>query len=123
MRSYEDELEKNKFKVDYDRLNVDLTDTYTTYLKDYINKNKVEGLSFFEIEDKWFEKEILRVKMECNIRVNIIKTPMFMTNRDEFIELSPPSKTLPKYKMSSFYISQRKNMNILLQSGKPVGGK
>ena len=123
MRSYKDELVRNKFKVDYYKLNVDLTDTYTTYLIDYINKNKVEGLSFFEIEDKWFEKEILRVKMECNIGVNIIKTPMFMTNRDEFIELSPASKTLPKYKMSSFYISQRKKMNILLQNGKPVGGK
>ena len=48
---------------------------------------------------------------------------MFLTNRDEFLELSPPSKTLPKYKMASFYIAQRKKMNILLENGKPKGGK
>ena len=36
MRSYKDEPIRNKFKVDYYGLNVGLTDTYTTYLINYI---------------------------------------------------------------------------------------
>ena len=123
MRSYRDDLIKNKFNVQYHELNPGLTDSYTSYLIKFINKENIQEISFFEIEDKWFEKEILRVKNESNAEVRIIKTPMFLTNRDEFIELSPPSKTLPKYKMASFYIAQRKKMNILVENGKPLGGK
>ena len=121
MRSYRDDLIKNKFNVHYHELNPDLTDSYTSYLIKFINKENIQEISFFEIEDKWFEKEILRVKNESNAEIRIIKTPMFLTNRDEFIELSPPSKTLPKYKMASFYIAQRKKMNIMLENGKPLG--
>ena len=123
MRSYKDNLIKEKFNVHYDELNTELTDTYTSYLISFINNNKVEVVNFFEIEDKWFEKGILKIKQECDIKVNIIETPMFTTNRSEFQELSPPGKKLPKYKMASFYIAQRKKMDILLENGKPTGGK
>ena len=123
MRSYRDDLIRGKFDVDYHELNPDLTDRYIVYLINFIKEKNIKEINFFEIEDKWFEKEVLRLKKECNIKVNIIKTPMFLTNRDEFLELSPPSKTLPKYKMTSFYIAQRKKMNILLENGKPKGGK
>ncbi len=123
MRSYKDDLIRNKFNVHYHELNTDLTDTYTSYLINFINKKNIKEINFFEIEDKWFEKEMLRLKKECGIKINIIKTPMFITNREEFLELSPPSKTLPKYKMASFYIAQRKKMDILLENGKPKGGK
>ena len=107
MRSYKDDLIRNKFDVHYHKLNPDLTDTYTSYLINFITEKNIEELNFFEIEDKWFEKEILGLKKDCEVKINIIKTPMFITNRDEFLELSPPSKTLPKYKMTSFYIAQR----------------
>ena len=123
MRSYKDDLIRNNFDVHYHKLNPDLTDTYTSYLYDFITEKNIEELNFFEIEDKWFEKEILGLKNDCDVKINIIKTPMFITNRDEFLALSPPSKTLPKYKMASFYIAQRKKMNILLENGKPKGGK
>ena len=77
MRSYKDNLISSKIDVHYHELNPDLTDTYITYLIKFINEKKIQEISLFEIEDKWFEKEVLRLKKECNIKVNIIKTPMF----------------------------------------------
>ena len=123
MRSYRDDLTRSKFDVHYHKLKIELTGTYISYLIKFINEKNIKEVNFFEIEDKWFEKEMFRLKKESNVKINIIKTPMFITNRDEFPVLSPPSKTLPKYKMASFYIAQRKKMNILLENGKPKGGK
>ena len=65
MRSYKDDLIRNKFDVHYHKLNPDLTDTYTSYLINFITEKNIEELNFFEIEDKWFEKEILGLKKDC----------------------------------------------------------
>ena len=77
---------------------------------------------FFEIEDKWFEEDINRLN-NSKIKVKYVKTPMFLTDRNEFIRLSPPGLKLPKYKMANFYIAQRKKMDILIENCKPIGGK
>ena len=47
---------------------------------------------------------------------------MFLTNRDEFISMCPKTSK-PTYKMTNFYINQRKKLNILMDNGKPAGGK
>ena len=109
MRSYRDELEKNNLNVHYEELNRYNSESYIVYLVKFLNKNKVKHIDIFEIEDKWFEKKIVKMNNEFN--VNIIKSPMFLTTRDEFSILSPPGKKLPKHKMASFYIAQRKNIS------------
>ena len=122
MRSYRDELISKKFVVHYEELNPDITDSYRDMLNRYLQKNKIQEISFFEIEDKWFESDIKKLKKD-NIVVNFIESPMFLTNRADFRKLSPPSLKLPKYKMASFYIEQRRKLNILIEDGKPSGGK
>ena len=57
MRSYADELKKNKFKVNYIDLNKDFKISYEKKLENFIKKNKYEELISFEIEDKFFEKK------------------------------------------------------------------
>jgi deoxyribodipyrimidine photolyase-related protein len=59
MRSYADNLKKNKFKLDYLKIeDKDFKDDYLKKLKKIISKNKITEISSFEVEDKFFEKKI-----------------------------------------------------------------
>ena len=58
MRSYADNLKKNKFKLDYLKIeDKDFKDDYLKKLKKIISKNKITEISSFEVEDKFFEKK------------------------------------------------------------------
>ena len=86
-----------------------------------ISKKKIDQVSIFEIEDKDFEKKILSTLKKANVTVNILKTPMFLTTREDF------SKHLKKVKkpfMATFYKEQRVKYGILVdKNGNPKGGK
>ena len=59
MRSYADNLKKNKFKLDYLKIeDKDFKDDYFKKLKKIITKNKITEISSFEVEDKFFETKI-----------------------------------------------------------------
>ena len=47
---------------------------------------------------------------------------MFLTKLNEFEDMCFARKN-PKYKMTDFYINQRKKLDILMRDGKPIGGK
>jgi deoxyribodipyrimidine photolyase-related protein len=52
--------------------------------------------------------------------ITLYPSPMFLTPK-EFIDEQFEKKE--HFSMASFYIAQRKRMNILIQNGQPVGGK
>ena len=122
MRSYRDELIKQNFNIHYEELNLDKSITYISSLKRYLIDSKAQNITMFEIEDKWFEKDINKLN-NSKIKINYIKTPMFLTKRNEFTKLCPPGLKLPKYKMANFYITQRRKTGILIENNKPIGGK
>ena len=122
MRSYLDELKKNKLKVIYEKIeDKNFKIPYEKKLLKEISKKKIDQVSIFEIEDKDFEKKILSTLKKANVTVNILKTPMFLTSREDF------SKHLKKVKkpfMATFYKEQRVKLGILVdKSGNPKGGK
>ena len=121
MRSYRDSLIANKIKVHYEELNIDNSISYLDSLKSYIKKNKVKSISLFDVEDKWFEKELNKIR-KVGIELVYIDTPMFITKTSEFVKMCPQRKK-PKYKMTDFYISQRKKLGILCENDTPIGGK
>ena len=122
MRSYADKLNKNKFKLDYVKIeDKEFKDDYLIKLKKIIVKKKVKEVSSFEIEDKFFEKKISKFFKKEKIEWKIVQTPMFLNSRDEFKNNLQKSK---KPFMASFYKEVRKKSGILLDtSGNPVGGK
>ncbi len=120
MRSYADELKKNKFKINYYDLNKEFKIPYEKKLEKFINKNKINELISFEIEDKFFEKKILLLTKKLNINWKIITSPMFLNTRDEFKNYL--SKTKKPF-MANFYKIARTKTNILMDKGKPKGGK
>ena len=121
MRSYADNLKKNSFKLTYSRIDSsDFKSDYLTKIQKVVKKNKIKEISFFEIEDKPFEKKILDFIKKNKIKLNIIKTPMFLNSRDDFKKYLSKSK---KPFMAVFYKETRKKMNILMNGEDPVGGK
>ncbi len=120
MRSYADELKKNKFKVNYIDLKKDFKISYEKKLKNFIKKNKYEELITFEIEDKFFEKKINTLCKKNKIKLTFIKSPMFLNSREEFKNYL--SKTKKPF-MANFYKIARTKTDILMENNKPKGGK
>ena len=68
MRSFRDELKLNNFKVHYEDVNSKFKTSYEKKIEKIIKDKKIKEVSFFEIEDKPFEKKILTLlkKKRCN---------------------------------------------------------
>ena len=121
MRSHADNLKKNNFKITYSKIdNSDFKSDYITKIQKIIKKKKIKEISFFEIEDKPFEKKILDFIKKNKLKYNEVKTPMFLNSRKDFKKYLAKSK---KPFMAVFYKETRKKMNILMNGEDPVGGK
>tara|TARA_Y100001970_G_scaffold204106_1_gene248519 strand:- start:11346 stop:12842 length:1497 start_codon:yes stop_codon:yes gene_type:complete len=122
MRSYADRLKKEKFKVNYSKIDSkDFTTSYTIKLKKLILTENIKEISSFEIEDKYFEEKFKLLFKKLKIKWNIIQTPMFLNSRNEFKNYLKKSK---KPFMATFYKEVRKKSGILMGiDGNPFGGK
>ena len=121
MRSYRDELKAKGVKVIYNDHTKDFKKPYEKKLEKIIKEKKVKEISFFEIEDIFFEKRLKSFLKKKNILFNCIKSPMFLTSREEFKEYLGKTK---KPFMANFYKIRRSKLNILMnKDGTPKGGK
>ncbi len=120
MRSFADELKKKKFEVIYKSIEEkDFKESYVDKLFKEIEKENVKEISMFEVEDKFFEKQLL--DNFKGFKLNYLKSPMFLSSRDDFKKYLNQVK---KPFMANFYKKQRVDHNILVDSNnKPVGGK
>ena len=85
MRSYSDNLKKNKFKVEYTKIDSsDFKKNYLDKIKKIINSKKIKEITSFEVEDKFFEKKVQSFVKKNNLVWNKIKSPMFLNSREEF---------------------------------------
>ena len=121
MRSYRDELKRKKFKIIYNDCHKDFKISYEKRLEKTINDKKIKEVSFFEIEDIFFEKKLKLFFKRKNINFNEIKSPMFLTSRDEFKKYLKNTK---KPFMANFYKINRSKFDILMnKDGTPKGGR
>ena len=105
MRSFNDELKKNNFKVLYKKIDeIDFKKSYLEKLHKVIKSKKISKIRFFEIEDKLFEKKMIAFLKKEKLDYEAIKTPMFLSSRQEFkLYLSKCKKPF----MANFYKEQR----------------
>ena len=122
MRSYAENLRKNKFKVEYSKVDsAEFKKKYIDKLKKILNSKNITEVTSFEIEDKFFEKKISNFFRKSKIKWNIIKSPMFLNSRNDFKNYISKVK---KPFMATFYKEVRKKSGILIGSdGNPIGGK
>lgn len=120
MRTYKDELTKHGSTVHYESLGGDKL-SYDKSLLSFLKTKKCKKVFFFEIEDKFFEKRILKVIADAGVDHEILRSPMFLTSRAGFKEYLGATK---KPFMKTFYERQRKQFKILVdKDSKPIGGQ
>ena len=121
MRSFRDELKSKNFKIIYDDINSKFKTSYEKKLEKIIKEKKIKELSFFEIEDKFFERKIINIAKNNSLQVNQIKSPMFLIGRDEFKNYLSKNK---RPFMANFYKIVRTKTNLLMnKNGTPKGNK
>ena len=122
MRSYAESLKVNKFKIEYSRIDsTDFRKNYIEKLKRIISSENIKEITCFEIEDKLFEAKIKTFINKSKIKLNYIKSPMFLNSREDFKNYL--SKTKKPF-MATFYKEKRQKFNILMKkNGTPEGGK
>jgi deoxyribodipyrimidine photolyase-related protein len=81
-----------------------------------LKSHGITKVHLFELNDNWLEKRL----KSTNLEIISHPSPAFYLSRSEMEE---EFKDQTKFSMASFYIHQRKRFNILMESGKPAGGK
>ena len=122
MREYKDELQRNGIQVDYFSLEA-RTDkqTYIEFFINFLNKEKIDRINIFEIENKFFEKKVLTSLEGAGVEYDLSATPMFLFSRKEFDSLYGKNKT---FRLGNFYKVGRKKFNILVDNeGNPLDGR
>lgn len=113
MKYYEDYLIENKIKIKYYEFNE------INKLKDLLNIYKNDEINYFQTADYLLERRLERYKNEFNLKLLPHQNPNYLTDYDTLNSLLNK-----KYFMASFYIEQRKRLNILVDDDlKAIGGK
>ena len=120
MRSFRDSLEAANIDCIYYDFNNKFEDSYIKKLSSEIKDNNFSCIRFFEIEDKPFENEIMQMISDLDIKCEVLNTPMFLDSRESFKNFVGDKKFLLQ---ASYYKKARKEMDILIENDKPVGGK
>jgi len=123
MRDFKDEFNASKLKLNYfDFKDKNFKKSFSEKIEVFLKKNKhITKLSLFEVEDKFFEKNLIDFSKEKKIEIEFHKSPMFLTSRQEFKNYLGNKK---RPFMKTFYEAMRKKHNVLIdEKGDPVGGK
>lgn len=121
MRTFADELREAGFQVHYEKLQEKDSGSFEDSLRAFFRKKRASSFSFFEIEDKFFEKRMEDLRQSEGLSGETWPSPMFLTDRAQFEGYLQKNK---RPFMKTFYEAQRKRLKILIdKSGQPTGGQ
>jgi len=117
MKAYEAYLKEQNHEVYY--IDAQQTIHDTRNLLPYLEKQGFSRIHVIDPTDNWLEKHIKQSK--GGIEIIWHNNPLFINTKDELSTFFKPSKK--KFFQTSFYKNERKDRNILMENGLPVGGK
>ena len=120
MREYRDEMTNSGYTLHYKDFKEEFDESYLTKLKKVISNIKPSKIFTYEIEDKEFESTLLNFLENQTIDFEILQSPMFIHDRKYFNDYQEGKRTLL---LENFYRKTRKELNILMDDGKPLGGQ
>ena len=125
MQAYRDKLISTiGNEVEYfEHINIEKQDNETGSMRllfEKLKKSNIQKIYFSDPTDWAIEKRLDLLSKKFEIELIQYDSPNFLCSR-EYIQSYFKNKT--KYSQTSFYIAQRKRLNILLTQGKPKGGK
>jgi deoxyribodipyrimidine photolyase-related protein len=117
MKAYEEYLINKNKKVSYIEAVDSLSDVRK--LLPSLAKNKVSKVHIIDPTDNWLEKHIYQSKE--NLDIIWYNNPLFINKKEELSSFFKPTKK--KFFQTSFYKSERKDRDILMEGKNPTGGK
>ena len=115
MQAYGEYLKKKGYAVRFiEARNIDHSGDIVTHLKD------LKSVTCLEPDDNWLRRRISRAAAEKKIEITWVDNPGFVTPISFSKAFFERKKS---YFMASYYQEQRKRLDVLLEDGKPVGGK
>ena len=118
MRKYANFLKSKNLKVIY--IDLKRGTNYRDELVGLIKKNGYKKIVWQETPDKAPRRIIKSITKELKLDSEIIDCQHFLTPKDQ---LEKFFNNKSDYRMESFYIQQRRSLNILMDGNRPVGGK
>jgi len=119
MKAYESFLLKQGFKVNYIDATNELSDIRK--LLAHLHKNNINNIHFADVVDNWLSKRINKTCEIFALKIVEYTSPNFLNTLDGVKDYFDKKKI---YFQTDFYISQRKQRNILLDAGgQPIGGQ
>jgi len=116
MKAHQSYLEKQGLDVTY-------VEAKSSDLKKVFGNLKKDGatdIHYTDTTDYLLERRIYRYAKIHGLESKKYSTPNFLTTEEELTTLFAKEK---KYLMANFYIKQRKRLDLLVDSGEPVGGQ
>ncbi|MCS7153378.1 MAG: cryptochrome/photolyase family protein [Bacteroidia bacterium] len=124
LRRYAEALEAEGFRVEYWPYNQLTQKGASTALHTLLSnayKSGISRLHVFEPVDYLLERRLARAAQKTGIELHIWDTPAFLTTRQENAAFQARE---PRYHQTTYYIWQRKRLNLLLMpEGAPLGGR
>ncbi len=114
MKFYENYLTDAGFKINYIEANDQLSDVRK--LIKHLEKEKFTDILIVDVCDNWLEKRIAETKLN----VKILDNPIFINTKEDLKEYFDGKEF---FHQTDFYKQQRISRNILMKTGKPMGGK
>ena len=120
MRHFSADLRLKGYRVDYVKLDDPAnTGTLTSEIKRAINRWQNEGLILTEPGEWRIQKLAESWNTSLNIKVDILPDDRFFASKERFKEWASDRRT---WRMEYFYRELRKENQLLMKDGKPVGG-
>lgn len=108
---------KNVIYLDFSDLNSDIRK-----LIPYLKKRGCQKINYIDTNDNYLERRLSQTAKNQKIQLHKTESPMFLNSSLDLKTFFDSKKK--KFYQTSFYISQRKKLKILIDSGdSPVGGK
>ena len=120
MRHYAAWLEHQGHRVDYVHIDRPEAASFNNALRAAIERNRPRRLRMIEAGEHGVQKEIDQACEVAGVAVERHSDTHFLCSREEFAAWRETRKTLV---MEHFYRHMRKRHDILMQDGKPTGGK
>ena len=94
--------------------------SFTQNIELLIQENNFQQFEF-QLPDEWrLDEELKKLSYKLRIPTKIVDSEHFFTTREELKELFKDKK---EFLMETFYRVMRKKHEILVENGKPIGGK
>ncbi len=118
MKSYELDLTSAGYKVNY--INATDANADISKLMLHLSAAGVQTIYFADPSDNWLSKKINTSAVNCGITIEQFENPLFLNSKEDLAAFFRSDKK--KFFQTSFYKSQRKKWNILIdENEQPVG--